>query len=116
MVVGEVPRPVLRDNPATGERGERRKREERGLPVDRHTSTGRGEAREEEDAVPYGMRDIQSDWWSKYYIMYYEMQRCAVLREEGWTWQFRWSIPTPGSGNECEKHVDGGVESKNCEK
>ena len=81
-----------------------------------NASTGRGKAREEGNTAPYGMRDVQSDWRQKYCVMYCEMQHCAVLREEGWTWQFRWSIPAPGSGNECEKHVDGGVESKNCEK
>ena len=41
MVVGEVPRPTLRSNPATGERGERREMEGRGLQVDRARPRGR---------------------------------------------------------------------------
>ena len=41
MVVGEVPRPTLRDNLATGERAERRETEERGLQVDRTRPRGR---------------------------------------------------------------------------
>ena len=80
---------------------------ERKAPSKPNASAGGKEACEEGDAVPYGMRDIQSDWGSKYYVMYCKMQRCAVLRVEGWTWQFRWSIPAPGSGSECGKHVAG---------
>ena len=48
--------------------------------------------------------------------MYCEMQHCAVLRKGEWTWQFRWSIPTPGSESKCGKHVDNAMRSKNCEK
>ena len=89
---------------------------ERKAPSGPNASAEGKEDCEEGDAVPYGMQDIQSDWWSKFYVMYCEMQHCTVLHVEGWTGQFRWSTPAPGSGSECGKHVAGVVKSKNCEK
>ena len=79
-------------------------------------STGRERAREEGNAPPYGMRNVQSDWRSKYCLMYCDMQHCAVLRRGEWTWQFRWSIPTPGDENRCGKPVSDGLRDKNCKK
>ena len=78
-------------------------------------STGKGKARKEENAASYGMRNVQSSWWQKYCVMYYEMQHCAVLRGEEWAWQFRWSIPAPGDGDKCGKRVGGGLGDENCE-